>query len=374
VLHALVARWRPMPGAFAGVAVATVALVAGCAAWYGPVTHSASNLSDFSSAFREHGLDLLPNSQQGKSVFANYLNGNSQVAVSAADYEKIAAQEYAKSRRYVHPLPDAGDPRYALRDARVPDPRVTSPLAVSALKKGQLAVAQLANLLAAIGALALVLRRRTHPLARQLGLFGVATLAVLVFVRLSGTAATAYNQERAFVQMMIPLGIAMAWLIEVLSQRGPKLAVRVGAIAMAALALVFVNTIGLRGTFAGGGVQTNLAAKGDDYERFYITQPELAAADWLNVAAPTRDLVYTDRYGQLRVLAATGRVKGLLLNPTPKTLDRHAWVYASATNAIDHRGRGEINTKYSVFEWPAAFLDGHYDTVYSNGSARVYNR
>src|SRR5207247_11114192 len=80
-----------------------------------------------------------------------------------------------------------------------------------ALRTAQVGAGQLLNALALLGALALALRRRTPPPLRRLALLGAATLGVLALVRLSGTAGNAYNQERAFVQTMVPLGIALGW-------------------------------------------------------------------------------------------------------------------------------------------------------------------
>jgi hypothetical protein len=348
---------------------------AACAfAWYSPVTHSAQNVSQFTANVRDHGLDLLPNSKPGENPVTSYLSGNKPERLDAARYAQLVHDQYARTRPYVKPLSSAGSPRYALQNASAGADAVKNERALNGLKLLELGVSQIANVLAVLGALALVLRRKPGGWARELGILGLATLSFVAFVRVSGTAANAYNQERAFVQTMVPLGIALGWVLQTTGSRlrrfGPSI---VGLVAAFGLVAIFVSTSGLRGVALGGGTPANLANKGEDYERFYVTPPELASAKWMT-NAPNGSLVYTDRYGQLRVLAATGRTNGLLLDVTPETLGNHAWVYGSRTNVVDGRARGEVGQRYALYRWPARFLDEQFNLVYTNGSTAVWHR
>jgi hypothetical protein len=135
-----------------------------------------------------------------------------------------------------------------------------------------------------------------------------------------------------------------------------------------------VGTSGLAGAAVGGGVPGNLSARGEDHERFYVVEPELAAARWLGAARPPEALLYADRYGQLRIISQLGPSAGLLLDVTPRTLDRDAWVYASATNTVAGRARGVSGGRSSTYAFPRPFLAGRYDLVYANGSAEVFRR
>jgi hypothetical protein len=139
------------------------------------------------------------------------------------------------------------------------------------------------------------------------------------------------------------------------------------------LALIFFSTTGLRSVALGGSTQTNLADKGEDYERFYVTDPEIKSALWLD-RAPNGSIIYTDRYGQLRWLEATGRSAGLFLDVTPQTIAEHGWVYASRSNLINRHTRGEQGQRYAIYEWPGVFLNERFNTVYTNGSSAVYHR
>jgi len=352
----------------APVAVALASTLLASAVWYGPVTHSSQNVSRFTEELNNKGLSLLPNAG-GQGIINAYLTGNTQKRVSATEYEALAVADYAKDRHYVHPLPGSSSQR--LRNANLTNPPIVSHVLSSLLHIEQILAGQLANVLAALGAVVLWLRRRTGHRLHTVALLGVSTLVALAVIRLSGTAAEAYNQERAFVQSMVPLSITLAAAIQWI---GTRRGGRVSAFA-AALALIgfFVTTSGLRGALLGGGTSANLANSGEGYDRFYLSSAELAAATWVTGAAPRGDLVYADRYGAVRIIGATGRSNGILTQLTPPTLDSHAWVYADRANFVDHLTRGLEGNRYALYEWPR-FIEQHWNLVYSSGSAAVYGR
>ena len=100
-----------------------------------------------------------------------------------------------------------------------------------------------------------------------------------------------------------------------------------------------VNTRGLIGAVLGGGTATNLANSGEDYERFYRTAQEVAAATWLGSEARPGQLVYADRYAELSLAAMTELGSTVIQDVTPLTINQHAWVYASTSNIVDGRAR-----------------------------------
>jgi uncharacterized membrane protein/glycosyltransferase involved in cell wall biosynthesis len=300
------------------LALAFVVCAGGAAVWYGAVTHSSSNADNFTADLRRNGLDLLPNAQKGEGFVKSYLGGNVVTHVAASKYQEDVARVYRRDHSYVTPLPEASRPRYDLRDANVPTGKVHEAAIGRRLGSLQTIAAQLVNILAIIGALWICVRRRSTDRERMLGVLALATLIVLAFLRLSGTAALAYNQERAFVQTMAALGVCAAIVLE----RAHAIR-RVGVLVPVGTALMLLaivsSTTGLRSVAFYGAGPPSLSDHGEDYERFYSTTPELAAATWLTVV-PKQQLLYTDRYGQLRVGAATGRQIGAQVDVTPLTL------------------------------------------------------
>jgi hypothetical protein len=368
--------FRPVRRVSAGMAVAFIAAAAGAAIYYGPVTQSAGNVTQFVQAAQAQGFDLLPNRVPAGGLLAAYLQGNTATPMSPQQYARLVRADYAANRPYVHPLRDAGRPQYALRDSAAPSPPVEWNLGYNTLLQGGVVAQQLIYLLAAAGALILVLRRTVPVIARQIGLLTLAALFFLVTARLSGTLATFYNAERALLQTMVFLDIALCWCLQEFASRWRvrQAGALVLASAVALLVVIFINSSGLVGAVLGGGTATNLANSGTDFEQFDMTSPELASASWLGAKVPRGQLVYADRYGQLPLIAVTGMSSGLMLDLTPQTLDRNAWVYASRTNVIDGRARAYYSNHSITYAFPSRFLDANYNLVYTNGSSEVYHR
>jgi hypothetical protein len=128
------------------------------------------------------------------------------------------------------------------------------------------------------------------------------------------------------------------------------------------------------GAALGGGTSANLANSGAAFEYFYTTTPEFAAAQWLGKFALPGQLIYADEYGQLPLVAATGIQRGLIVDLTPKTLDQHAWVYASRTNVLNGRAFAFYSEHIASYVFPADFLLANYNLVYTDGSSEVFHR
>jgi uncharacterized membrane protein len=377
LVTALVVQWivswfREMPRFSPVLTLALGTAGIGAAVWYGLVTRSASNVSQLLTA-AGGGLNLLP-AQGGGGLIGRYLAAGSQVPVSAAEYARQVATYYARHLKWVHPLPSAARPMYALRPSSQPPPAVRWQLGHAVENDAQLIIEQLMNLVAAVGALLMVLRRDSTVEVRQVGLLGLGTLGILAIVRISGTAAAAYNPERAFLQALVVLGIGIGWVLQRATGATRRRQVSVLATATVAVAIFLAGTSGLSGEILGGGVKTNMADSGTDYEQFDMSSQEIAAASWVGEAAPASQPIYSDRYGQLRLFAAIGDRPALLTEVTPRTLSAGAWIYADRSNVQQRTGLAFFENEQASYAFPFNFLNAYYSLVYTNGSSEVYHR
>jgi uncharacterized membrane protein len=369
-----VSWFRGIPRITGAMAVTFVTVLVGAVIWYVPVTHSDSHLRQVAQTVEVQGLDLLPNRPPGGSFLSAYLQGNTKTTIQASRYEQLIHSYYEFNRPFIKPLSAAHSPSYALRDSVVPVPRVTSRIAYDGASISLLLVEQLANVLAGLGALLMVLRRKASVITRQMGLLALVTTLLLTVLRFSGTLALAYGEERAQLQGLVLLAIALCWTMEGLASRGKGWNRGVVTAAAACLAVVFANTTYLVGALLGGGTSVNLANSGVAFEYFYTTEPEFASAQWLGSNARPGQLVYADEYGQLPLIAVTGIQRGLILDLTPLTLNQHAWVYASRTNIMNGRAFALYNDSLATYFFPARFLDSNYDLVYTDGTSEVFHR
>lgn len=338
--------------------------------WYGPITHSSGNLSQFAASLKTNGLQLNPTQTAGEGVLSTYLNGNVVAGVGPAAFERLAVKDYRQRLAYIHPFKAARDPVYALQPAKVPTAPLRSRAAADALNVIVTATDELLLLLAFLGTIAMLLRKTSSRLERQLGMLATASIGALVVIRFSGTVAQSYNQQRALLQGLIVLAIPAAWIVHRLTDRSLPLRRVSGVLGTVLLAVTFAANTGLGALLAGGGTSLNLSQSGEDFERLYVTRPELAAATWANIYAGN-GLLYADRYGQLRLFQTSGHVA--LTDVTPETLDRDAWIYGSRTNIVLGRARGQVGSYSAIYRWPQSFISRHYDTVFTDGSSEVFH-
>ena len=356
-----------------GSLVATLCVCLGGAfVWYGTLTHSTANVSQFLSIASTNGLDILPN--RSGNLISSYLNGEQSTVLPLSQYQKFIANYSAVHMPYVKSLPNATQSQYALQAASDPIPVSTWPLASKVMNLGSLLVQQLMNLLAGIGALMLALTKKAPVKVRQLGMLTLAGMFILVLARFSGTFATWYNPQRAFLQMLIVIAVAICWPLTGLGRwKIARTVVLAGCVV--AVVVFMVSSSTLENDLLGGGVtDANLANQYDDYQEFVVSTREIASATWLNNEAPAGQIIYADDYGQLRLTTVASNRPAILDDMTPETIDANSWVYADRTNVADGIVRSSTASYFETYAFPKLFLDENFDTVYTNGISEAFHR
>jgi uncharacterized membrane protein len=368
----IVSWFRPVPRMSGAVLLAVGISIASATVWYGSLTHSTSNMSQFVQTMEGQGINVLPN--QGGNPISTFLQGEANQQLSPAKYQSYISGYYKATFPFITPLPDASDPQYNLKNAPYLVPPVTMPAAANGLTLIDLLIEQLVNLLTGVAALLLVLRRKLRTFASQIGILGLGSIVILILTRISGTIAQAYNPQRAFLQLLIVLAPAICWMFAQLGTKYKWTRPWILVICSASLGLALLGSTGITGLFFGGGPASNLADNYEDYENFVVYGPDLASAGWLLKEAPASALIYADRYGDLRLVTQTGERSGLFGDVTPETTDQHAWVYATRTNIVDSITESDTGAYTGVYEFPKLFLDSNFNVVYTNGTSEVFHR
>lgn len=188
-------------------------------------------------------------------------------------------------------------------------------------------------------------------------------------MRVSGVVALNYGPARAQLHSAVALGVALATACAWVLVRWRRLAIAGMALAVTAM---FASGSGLSTAVGGGNPPANLYNKGTAYERFFMTDQEMAAAAWLGSHSGPHPIIYTDRYGKLRLRGA-GVGKGTQVDIlTPQSLDQGAWVLATSTNVIQGRAEGAFGNAVAAYSFPRAFLDDHKTVVFATAGARVW--
>lgn len=367
-----VSWFRPVPRMSGAVLLAVGISLGGAAVWYGSLTHSTSNMSQFVQTAKGQGINLLPN--QGGNLLETFLQGEANQTLSPAQYQSYISGYYKTNFSFITPLPDASKPQYSLKSAPYLTPPITMPTVANGLNLIDLLIEQVINLLAGVAALLLVLRRKLRTFASQIGILGLGSMVILILTRVSGTIAQAYNPQRAFLQLLVVLAVAISWMTSQLGIKFKWTRPWLLVICSTALFLTLLGSTGLAGSFLGGGPAANLADNYEDYENFVVYEPDLAAAEWLTREAPINQLIFADRYGDLRLVTLVGERSGIFGDVTPETIDQHAWVYATRTNLKNNITESYTGAYAGVYAFPKLFLDSNFNVVYTNGTSEVFHR
>ena len=154
--------------------------------------------------------------------------------------------------------------------------------------------------LTALGMVVFAWRRRRDRRSSglELAFLGFVILGFVGIMRVSGVAAEAYNQERAQIHASVVLVVGFATVVAWCLVRWRKLTL---VAVTGALMVVFLSSSGLAAVLVGGEAPANLLNRGDAEERFAVTDAEVASAEWLAANREPDSIVYTDRYGKLRI-------------------------------------------------------------------------
>jgi uncharacterized membrane protein len=214
-------------------------------------------------------------------------------------------------------------------------------------------------------------RRQSDQYSSELVGLGIAGLLIGAVLRFSGTLAIFYNPERGAIIAAILLAAPITMFLDDLADRMARVSLFVGTVLVALLA---VWSTGLGTLFFGGQNPGSLTAQGENIDRFTVSTPELATAMWLRSNLNVRDLVQSDRYGQLVLLSEVGTYH-LLTQIVPPEVDKSSFIYLSKANLIGDRSRFAVDSERYIAEYRStiSFFNRNFYVVYSNGVTRVYH-
>ncbi len=344
--------------------------------WDVGITHSTSNVAQVYRSIVDEGVAVLPNGQGG-SIIQRWLAGNVNEQVSPSKYYAEAERTSALTQPWLDPYPPTVTSHYPAKAAPVQTLPSVVPGVRAVATTGGTVGAELLLVLFVGGAVGCcVVRRRGVPV--ELCILALATVAVLAFIRVSGTAAVAYNQERSQFQGLMVLFLGLGWVTSEVERmvgkgRGNRRLVRV-PVTLGLCLLLGVSAAsnsGLANELGGGNANVNLANKGVSYDAFAISNQEATAAGWLFTQLGPGAEIFTDEYGGLRIWDGSPYTAPPYQLLTPATIDRGAWVFASRYN-LAGRTYGQVESSQSTYAFPEGFLADNADTVYSSPQSRIY--
>ena len=364
-------------------------LVVASLAWAGPVTHTGAHATDVAretvSALTGHGSKTPASSDASYRLFSRDRTTPRERLDDYVKQTMTYRRDNIAPRDLLVRHPHRAELRPAIAHVGKAPPTAfghflydlgIAPGHVNAAAKVLCAVLMQVFLLA--GLLWLVWRRRRtdddapRP-SRELVLLSYGAVAALGLIVLVPNLSVDYGVLRAFQQTMLvtaPVMAAGMWLlIRPLGSRLASLAVVVPVVLLLVLTGVLPALLG------GNQPRLALSNSGGYYDRFYTSDSESQAIDWLAVTDAStswRSKIIANRNVTVKMLAASRNAAPVADRLYPTLLTRDAYVYADSQ--IVEQGRSTLFHTGDLisYVYPTKDLDRRLDLVYSSPRTRIY--
>lgn len=341
--------------------------ILGIVLWFGQLAPTSSNLTQFITKLPSSFSTILTADSLGNSVTKLQLqssNVNTQENLNNV-FQKTSQGADFKS---LEPIDTAKDYEPQLSFSPTFDNIVKGPLARIGSAAGLAIYIALAYGLEAIGMIVVFLKRSSYKKMLLLEILSLACVPLVALIVLVPAIAVDYNLSRAYMQLLILFSpfaaVALTWIYSFFKLK------RTPIITAALLSVFLLYSSGINAAIFGGQAYVTLGNFGYDYDKFYTTDSEVRAADWLVGNYSSNTPVYTDKYGGLLLQARTGitRYRGELF---ANVIDKNSYVYLRTANlkrAVAFTTFGNQEIEYTV---PLDVLMNAQNTVYTSGDTNI---
>jgi uncharacterized membrane protein len=212
--------------------------------------------------------------------------------------------------------------------------------------------------------------RHQHALTPTLIGISIGGALPAALVRFSQTSAGFFNPERAalFVVIFISPLIVVAWDSLIIAGRRrfiAQLSVIMGTVLLMSMQLGLANLV------LGGTPTLAIADYGRTVEHYSQRASEVATAKWIQSASRNNQIVQSDRYGRL-ILMAYPPSGTVIPFDVPQWTDRRAMVYFNHAQSKSHVSVASGRDDYALYRTPVNFFRRNFLIVYSSSDTEVF--
>jgi uncharacterized membrane protein len=240
------------------------------------------------------------------------------------------------------------------------------------LTLGLLIIKQLTKLLLVLGAVVLLLRAfKARGLDPDFALLNLTSMSILFLFMLLPVLSLYYNLYRVYVQMLVVSCVSLVIGGDFALSAVPTITGR-AQIIVVILLVFFIASSGVAALVTGGPATMNLNNRGEEYDKFYAHEEEVAAASWLSAARDPGIPVYADETAALRLISFGNGLVQVNNAILPSTLTREGYIYLDYANV--HLGivYAHIGGTQISYNYPQEFLAGNKNKIYDNGGAQIF--
>lgn len=373
----------PVDGTRIILSVGLVATLLGaCWLWSGPVTNTGgflrATLSDVVAEVRGD-VDNTGSSDAEYSLLAAQTLTPQERLDAFGETARDASMDARAAGSLVPLTPDADDLRVVtpqVQDLTAAGETVAQMGISPETFNAQLRIwsARLLQIFLLVGVCAVLLRtQRARSATPELRFLAVGTVGAMAAITLIPGLSVAYGLLRIFQQSLIILapimGLGVLTLLVVLGRAARPTATAIALVMFASLSGLLPQVLG------GYEAQTNTSNGGDYFDRYYVTQGEPAALDWLirSDARITDDIpLVSDAYTLGRLSAF-----GIASVPArddfhPELLTKESFVLVGTPTVTKEQSTISYAGDQVTYNFPMDMLEDGKDRLYDSGVVRVY--
>ncbi len=221
-----------------------------------------------------------------------------------------------------------------------------------------------------LGALYLLIKFiHKDALDKEYVILNIIGLSLIVLVLIHPTLGQAYNLSRVYLQILIIAALGGIIFLTDLFYKIPN--VIKYALASLIISIMFIFFSGLSAELTGGVAYLQLHNYGDDYDKFYTRDTEVASAKWLAKNYDRNEFIFTDNISNLR-LQSFANISNAFPIIVPGAMYKNSYVYTRFANIKRLRTDASIQGLELIYSFPLNFLNNKKNLIYNNGESRIY--
>ncbi len=233
-------------------------------------------------------------------------------------------------------------------------------------------VKQLTKVLLVLGALSLLRRfLRSRHADCEFAYVNLISVGILLLFMILPVLSLYYNLFRVYIQTLIVSSVSFVFGVDLTLPRLIKDNRRTLVTALVVIAFFF-SVNGLDAFWTGGPAKMNLDNSGEEYDKFYVHEDEVAAAKWLSEHRDPAVPIYADLTAGLRLVSFGHGILDFETSVLPSTITRNSFVFADFANIHVGITQASVAGKQITYNYPLEFLQNNKDAIYDSGGTRIF--
>lgn len=340
--------------------------------WYSQLTQSSNNLILFTKVAISNMNKIWTEDVRSGSIYQQFnISYEPDLRLALWDYQKVIVSSYeSKSDINLYNVRNYTDYRLQPVNSEVLPTKIDLRIS-SKISFVEELVKRLTRVFIIIGVIYFVFNKsQRRKINREYLIMTIGSFFCLAAIIVVPFASIEYNLDRTYQQLLILLSLpAVFGCLVICKFLKDKLRIIVVSIIFI---IYFLSYTGFSSQIIGGINPTiQLNNLGDDYDKYFLHEVEVASSSWLTINRNKKNYVYASDYDASKMFTF-GRYDKILKDVFPFTIDRNAYVYSGYTSEVKDKTFLHAKGNTIAYNFPTNFLNENKNLIYNNGGSKIF--